>query len=220
MDMKKVVSMVLAGFLVLITCSAQGALSLQPQNTSRNKILFLGDSFTNGKGVSPEQSYAGVLKKYLEDHGSTWEIVISGVNGDTTATLLQRIDTVLTDDIAIVILEIGANDAFYSVPLKQIKSNLDKILEKITQNGSRTLITTFFMPAERVKGNIDYASGWLLLQIQPWKEQKALVYPKLLKCIEGSTGYFQEDNKHPNVQGNYLVARDLLSWLNPEFVLQ
>ena len=52
-----------------------------------SKVIALGDSLTYGYGASPETAYPSVLAEMTR-----WSIINAGVNGDTSAAVLARID--------------------------------------------------------------------------------------------------------------------------------
>ncbi len=105
--------------LLLVGCRSNSDLVMNPLNTQVQTggiILALGDSLTAGLGVSPELNYPSQLESELQKLGYHYTVQNAGVSGDTSSQLLARMNWVL-DGIspnppALVILEIGANDAF------------------------------------------------------------------------------------------------------------
>lgn len=83
------------------------------------KILFLGDSFTQGYLV--DKNYTD----YLKDEGH--EIINLGINGDRTSGMLERFKPKKCD---IQIIFGGTNDTFDRVSPEQIFTNIKKILDK------------------------------------------------------------------------------------------
>src|SRR5688572_32808930 len=100
-----------------------------PQATvSKPKIVAFGDSLTAGFGLTERESYPYLLQERLNRDGYNYEVVNAGVSGDTTLGGLERIDWVLEqDNVAILVLELGANDLLRGASVSRMKSNLDQI---------------------------------------------------------------------------------------------
>ncbi|MBK6427928.1 MAG: hypothetical protein IPF82_17605 [Blastocatellia bacterium] len=50
---------------------------------SRPRILAFGDSLTAGYGIQKSESYPSVLQRMLDERGYVYEVVNSGVSGET-----------------------------------------------------------------------------------------------------------------------------------------
>ena len=95
------------------------------------KVIAFGDSLTAGFGLTEKESYPYLLQKKLESDGYKYEVINAGVSGDTSLGGLERVDWVLEQEKAeILILELGANDLLRGVPVKIMKNNLEKIIQK------------------------------------------------------------------------------------------
>src|ERR1700681_2171415 len=89
------------GFVGLMPCwGAAGAAT----------IVTVGASNTYGKGVSRSEAYPAQLEALLRARGYNIRVVNAGINGDTTASMASRLDTVVPADTSIVILQLGGND--------------------------------------------------------------------------------------------------------------
>jgi acyl-CoA thioesterase I len=73
-------------------------------------IVALGASNTYGKGVARNEAYPAQLEALLRAQGHDIRVINAGKNGDTTGSMLSRLDTVVPDDTRIVILQLGGND--------------------------------------------------------------------------------------------------------------
>ncbi len=73
-------------------------------------IVALGASNTRGKGVSRREAYPAQLEALLRQQGLDIQVINAGINGDTTASMLGRLDGAVPDGTSIVILQRGGND--------------------------------------------------------------------------------------------------------------
>jgi len=93
-------------------------------------VVALGDSLVFGYGSTMGNDFVSLLAK---DTGR--EIINMGINGNTTADGLARIDTVLALKPSVVLVLLGGNDFLRKVPQEQTFQNLDTIVEKLQSNG-------------------------------------------------------------------------------------
>ncbi|MCL2676759.1 MAG: GDSL-type esterase/lipase family protein [Streptococcaceae bacterium] len=96
------------------------------------KIVIFGDSITNGYyRIGP--SATTLLKDGIEQLNPEIEVTLKGINGQTTADGLQRMDDILEQHADKVLMFFGANDAAYYVPITSVdyEKNLCQMVEKI-----------------------------------------------------------------------------------------
>jgi acyl-CoA thioesterase-1 len=73
-------------------------------------VVALGASNTFGKGVSRSQAYPAQLQALLRTRGLNVQVINAGINGDTTAGMLARLDQAVPRGTSVVILQPGGND--------------------------------------------------------------------------------------------------------------
>ena len=71
------------------------------------RIVALGDSAIRGHGVSASEAYPAQLEAALRARGHKVTVVNRGVDGDTTAGVLARLDRAVPPGTDIVVLNIG-----------------------------------------------------------------------------------------------------------------
>ena len=93
------------------------------------RIVFLGDSLTAGlRPRRGESRCPSLIQARLDAGGYRYEVVNAGVSGDTSAGGLSRLDWSLDGDVAVLVVELGANDGLRGLPVPQMKRNLDEII--------------------------------------------------------------------------------------------
>lgn len=111
----------------------------------KTTIVCFGDSLTYGYGVDINVGYVDRLEKYMPQYypSIAWNIVNSGINGDTTREGLKRLQKdVLKYNPNIVIILFGSNDSClmegqYRTP-HEFENNLNEIILKIKNHNNRT----------------------------------------------------------------------------------
>src|SRR5262249_57739516 len=98
----------------------------------------VGDSLA----VSPSipESFPTGLQARVDAQRLRWTIVNAGVSGDTTADGLRRLDPLLASDVAILVVELGANDGLRGVPVSAIQQNLLTIVQHARDRNVRPLL--------------------------------------------------------------------------------
>ncbi|MGQ9609220.1 MAG: SGNH/GDSL hydrolase family protein [bacterium] len=123
------------------------------------RIVALGDSITNGKGigdVEEEDTYRHLLQVDLARMlKCNVEVINAGVNGDITTTAIPRLERdVLQYKPDYVTIMFGVNDAGFYRPIndsmadtprvteQDFKINLNYIIDAIQQIGSKPILVT------------------------------------------------------------------------------
>jgi len=73
-------------------------------------IVALGDSGIRGHGVSAGEAYPAQLEAALKARGHQVSVTNQGIDGDTTAGVLARLDSAVPQGTDIVVLSVGRND--------------------------------------------------------------------------------------------------------------
>ncbi|MGB6002514.1 MAG: GDSL-type esterase/lipase family protein, partial [Thermoanaerobaculia bacterium] len=73
-------------------------------------VVYLGDSLAAGLGLAEEEAFPALAEEMLRQEGLVIRTVNAGVSGDTTAGGLSRLDWLLRQSPAVVVVELGAND--------------------------------------------------------------------------------------------------------------
>src|SRR5262245_33886299 len=109
-------------------------------------VVFLGDSLTAGLGLEEGEAYPARVGEELAARGLPARVVNAGVSGDTTAGGLARLDWLLTQKPAIVVVALGANDGLRALPLPSIEATLREIVTRAKASGARVLLAGMRMP--------------------------------------------------------------------------
>ncbi len=183
-----------------------------PKNTPT--ILAIGDSLTIGYGLPESESYPSQLQNQLNVLGYNYIVQNAGISGDTTASLLSRIDWILEwENPSLIILCIGANDAFQWKSVADIETNIRTIIEKIQNKKIPILFAGMVAPYNLWK---DYRAEYDSLFPRLAKEYNLPSMPFLLEWVALKSNLNQGDRIHPNKAGYTIVVANLLKILEKE----
>lgn len=175
----------------------------------RPVIVAFGDSLTAGV---VETTYPDVLQKLLDQNGFRYQVDNQGVAGDTSSDGLSRIDNVIAEHPALVLLEFGGNDGLRGIPVDVIKHNLDQMITELKAEGTRVALLGITLPPNF---GVDYVKSFTAMYADLAKQQHIPVMPFLLVNVYRHKGWMQPDGIHPSSEGNKAVAEDVFHFIEP-----
>jgi acyl-CoA thioesterase-1 len=177
-------------------------------------ILVLGDSLSQGFGLTPSEAYPLLLANKLRAAGLKFRIINASAAGGTTEGGLQRLPAHLKRKIDIFILELGINDVFRGVPVDQIRSNLQQIIDKVkARNPSvRIMIAGMQLPDYAAD---EYVSAFGKMFADLAVKNGAALVPYLLDRVAGDSSLNLSDGIHPNAAGQKVLAETIWRVLEP-----
>jgi acyl-CoA thioesterase I len=176
-------------------------------------ILALWDSLTAGYQLPPEESYAAQLEALLTADGYNYRVQNAGVSGDTTAQLLARLDWALgeaSNPPVLVIVEIGANDAFQGVDPAVTRANIRSIVERIQSRKIPILLTGMKAPLNLGSA---YRSQFESIYQDVEEEFKIARMEFFLEGVAAVPSLNLPDGIHPTRAGYAIVAANVLAEL-------
>ncbi len=203
----------LAVAFLLISVPASGAGKGAP---GPKRVLFLGDSLSAGYGLDPADSFPALIQQKIREKGWDFEVINTGLSGETTAGGLRRIDWMLRRKIDVLVLELGANDGLRGISLAVTKRNLQGIVNKAKARypGIRVVIAGMMVPPNL---GPDYTAEFQAIFPRLAEDNKATLIPFLLEGVAGRPELNLADGIHPTARGHEVVADTV--WKHLEDVL-
>jgi acyl-CoA thioesterase I len=195
--------------LALSTLFGQFASSSPLKPEAMKRILVLGDSLSGGFGIKPSEAYPALLANKLRAAGLNFQVTNASQTGGTTDGGLERLPGHLKRKIDIFILELGINDAFRGVPVDQIQSNLQQIIDKVKARNPGVRVVIAGMAAPRVVEADDYVSAFGNMFSELATRNGALLVPYLLEGVAGDPLLNLPDGIHPNAAGQRVLAENV-----------
>ena len=185
------------------------------EGAGKKTILFFGDSITAGYGLEDtKNAFPWLIQSKIDSLSLDYQVINSGVSGETSAGGKGRIDWILNQDIDVFVLELGANDGLRGVPLTETKSNLQAIIDAVKSKNPETKIVLAGMQMPPNMGQ-DYASGFKAIFYDLAKENKIFFIPFILKDVGGIAALNQRDGIHPTEEGHEILASTVWETLSP-----
>lgn len=186
-----------------------------PEETDTQKtILFFGNSLTAGYGLDPDLAFPALIQKRLDSLGYDLKAVNAGLSGDTTTSGLARLEWVLQGNVAIFVLELGANDGLRGIPLSESRINLQTIIDNVKQKNPETKILLAGMLIPPNMGP-DYTAEFAKLFPDLAENNRISLIPFLLDGVAGHPELNLPDGIHPTAEGHKIVAENVWQVLRP-----
>ena len=171
------------------------------------KLLILGDSISAGYGIKESENWVRLLETSLKRDSFDIEIINSSVSGDTTIGGLSRIKNDLDQySLDFVLIELGGNDALRGYPIKQIKSNLNKIIDECIKAGSTPIIMQIRIPPNYGK---NYVQAFESIYPEIAEENNLKLLSFLLQEVALRKDLMQLDGIHPNANAQPTIANQV-----------
>lgn len=166
-------------------------------------VLALGDSLTQGYGLSAEDGFVPKLQNWLVEHGDEVTLINGGVSGDTTAGGAARVEWSLTPEVDAMIVALGGNDMLRGIAPEVARTNLTRILEAAAERDLPVLLVG--LPAPGNYG-VQYKTAFDAIYPDLAEQFDVLYLQSFFTGLgEGQPselqGFFQADGIHPNAEG-------------------
>jgi lysophospholipase L1-like esterase len=147
--MKSSVGVFIVAALPLLAAPARGA-DFDPASATialkkGDSLIFFGDSLTalaiKDRNVPEGKGYVSLVRAALKKKGVEVDAVATG--GHRVPNLLARVEKdVLAKKPAVVVIQIGVNDASAGVTPEKFKEQLEELVAKLQEGGAKVVLCT------------------------------------------------------------------------------
>jgi acyl-CoA thioesterase I len=211
----------LAATLCLLACD-RGADDAAPARATetapageRPTILFLGTSLTAGLGLDPDEAYPAVIQRKIDSAGLAFRVANAGVSGETSAGAVRRVDWLLRQKPAVLVIETGANDGLRGLSTDSLEANIQTIIDSARALSPPPRIVLLGMRALPNYG-FAYARRFSRVYSELAERNDVPLVPFLLEDVAGRDGMNQADGIHPTVAGQERMAETVWKVLEKE----
>ncbi|ANN67411.1 arylesterase [Bordetella bronchialis] len=213
--MRPLIRLLFATVLTLLAATAAYAqtASAAAGSTSGKTILVVGDSLSAEYGIVRGTGWVPLLGRRLAQEYPGWTVINASISGDTSSGGLTRLPALLRQHRpAIVILELGSNDALRGLPLAMTQQNLTAMARQARQAGAAVLLVGMQIPPNYGRA---YTDQFRDLFGKVAKAENTGLVPFLMEGIATDRALFQPDGIHPNEQGQPRLLDNVWAGLKP-----
>ena len=208
----------MASLASTMPCAAAWAAA--PAKVAAPTVLVVGDSLSAEYGLKRGSGWVALLAAQLAQRKSAATVAATVVNasisGDTTSGGRSRLPQLLAQHRpAIVVLELGGNDALRGLPLAMTRDNLGAMAQAAKAAGARVIVVGMQVPPNYGRQYGDEFAG---LFATVAKAQDAALVPFLLAGIADgpqAEAMFQADRIHPKEAAHPLMLANVWRVLDP-----
>lgn len=198
----------LLGLLLALCC----ALPLAAQDKAR-VLLVVGDSISAGYGLGNGQGWVTLLADKLKEAGSPYTVVNASISGDTTAGGRARLPALLKQHRpAVVVIELGGNDALRGGKLSSTRDNLDAMVKDAQAAGAKVLLVGMDLPSNYGPA---YVKEFNALFADVARARKVPLVPSFFAGFGEDLAYFQGDRIHPTADAQAKLLANVWPQLKP-----
>lgn len=177
------------------------------------KIMVYGDSLSAAYGIPQQQGWASLLQKKLDAERYQYKVINTSISGETTSGGASRIQRALAQNKPnIVILELGANDGLRGLPIQEMTSNLNTIIQQSKKSGAKILLLGMKIPPNY---GPQYTKRFSQSYVQLSQQHNIPLVPFMLENIAAKVHLIQDDGLHPNATAQPLVLDNIWPQLKP-----
>jgi acyl-CoA thioesterase-1 len=162
-------------------------------------VLVVGDSLSAEYGLRRGSGWVALTEEKLASEKLSARVINASISGDTTSGGRSRLPALLKQhQPAVVVIELGGNDALRGLPLSMTRENLTAMVKAAKAAGARVLLLGMDMPPNY---GAKYAQEFRELFVTVAREEKTALVPFFLKGVADTAdplALFQSDRIHPN----------------------
>jgi acyl-CoA thioesterase I len=161
-------------------------------------VLVLGDSLSAGYGLDANTGWVHLLEQKLKSQGFPHAVVNASISGETTAGGLARLPTLLDrHKPQLVLVELGGNDGLRALPVKSLRTNLERIIDTASTAGATAVLFEMRIPENY---GFTYTEAFTRTFTEVAGAKKVPLVPFLLAPFATDPAAFQPDGIHPSAK--------------------
>jgi acyl-CoA thioesterase I len=176
---------------LLIAALGSSAIAATPKKVPT--VLVVGDSLSAEYGLKRGSGWVALLDEKLRQEKAKAELVNASISGDTTSGGRSRLPALLKQhQPAVVVIELGGNDALRGLPLGMTRTNLATMVRQAREAGAQEMPPNY---------GARYGQEFKDIFVSVAKAEKSALVPFFLKGVgdlADPTRLFQADRIHPN----------------------
>lgn len=179
-------------------------------------ILVLGDSLSAEYGLARGEGWVSLLQKKMAAEKNTVPVINASISGETTSGGKARLPALLLKhQPAVVIIELGANDALRGLSLAATQENLRTMIKDAKKSQAQVLLIGMQIPPNY---GADYTRQFSALFPKLAKETKSSLVPFMLRGVADKIELFQADRIHPAAAAHPTILNNIWPQLKPLLV--
>jgi acyl-CoA thioesterase-1 len=193
-----------------------GGVTGAAQAAEPRTLLVLGDSLSAEYGLARGSGWVALLERRVAELKLPWRVVNASISGETTSGGRSRLPDLLARHTpALVVIELGGNDALRGLPLAMTQDNLTTMTRASKSAGARVLIAGMQVPPNYGR---QYSEDFAKLFATVARAENVALVPFLLAGVADGPDaerLFQPDRIHPTSEAQPRMLGNVWPVLRP-----
>lgn len=201
--------------IVRLILLAMGCMVAAPALAQDNVpvVLVVGDSISAGYGLPGGTVWVELLAARLKAGSYRYRVVNASISGDTTAGGRARLPALLAQHRpAVVVIELGGNDALRGGRLATTRDNLDAMVAAVQSAGAKVLLVGLQLPSNYGSA---YVREFSELFSSVAKARRVPLVPYFFNGFGEDLTFFLPDRIHPTVDAQPKLLDNVWPTLQP-----
>lgn len=183
------------------------------------RILFVGDSITDGYGVERSKAFPTLVESRLNDwmrkksqSAGLVKVYNAAVSGALATGGLSQLRWQLKNKPQIIVITLGGNDGRQATPAKEIKETIRKLVREAKKTQA-----TIVLGGMKMFRNLgpEYVEQFESIYPTLAREESIELIPFILEGVGGIPEMNLYDGFHPNEKGHKKIAETVAEFLKP-----
>ncbi|MCA0243338.1 MAG: arylesterase [Proteobacteria bacterium] len=197
--------------------AALGAGLLPAQGAAAERtLLVVGDSLSAEYGLARGSGWVALLERRLAEQRMAFKVVNASISGDTTSGGLSRLPALLKQHRpAVVVIELGGNDALRGLPLAGTRDNLLAMTRQAKAAGAKVLLVGMQVPPNYGR---KYTEDFQRIFADTARSEQVALVPFFLAGVADgpdAARLFQPDRIHPSAEAHPRMLDNVWTQLKP-----
>ncbi|WP_061303367.1 arylesterase [Achromobacter piechaudii] len=197
----------------VMALSAHAQTAAPAEGSAPRTVLVVGDSLSAEYGIKRGTGWVPLLAARVSEQYPKYQVVNASISGDTTSGGVARLPALLRQHApAVVVLELGSNDALRGLSLTMTEQNLRAMTQAAKAADAKVVIVGMQIPPNYGR---DYTQRFAQLFDTVAKDEKARLVPFLMEGMALNRAMFQADGIHPNEDAQPQLLDNVWPTLRP-----
>ncbi|WP_046804972.1 arylesterase [Achromobacter sp. LC458] len=199
--------------LAVMALPAHAQTAVSAPGSAPRTVLVVGDSLAAEYGIKRGTGWVPLLAARVSEQYPKYQVVNASISGDTTSGGVARLPALLRQHApAVVVLELGSNDALRGLSLTMTEQNLRTMAQAAKQAEAKVVIVGMQIPPNYGR---DYSQRFAQLFSTVAKNENARLVPFLMEGMATNRAMFQADGIHPNEDAQAQLLDNVWPTLQP-----
>ena len=164
--------------------------------------------------MAPAKAFPALIQARIDADGLPYAVRTAAEGGARTHGAAARLDSLRSERVAILVVELGINDAFRGIAVRHIRANLESLTSRARSYWPQVRILLLGMRAPRGLST-DYRRGFESLYRDLADAEGVQLADWVLEGVAEVPEMNLHDGLHPNERGHLRIAENLWPHLEP-----